>query len=277
MNETVSVDQAIARGRRMLNYPVIGIIFGVSLLSILLQTQRILPSWTVFAGFGLSLVLAWLWWHVMGTKWKIWAFENVRNVHELKKRAIRERLLWPDDSLFANTIPHSRIDREKWAFLQEKFKREDIFHDDPTIPNETIITYARGKNFAEMLLMLGVAALGVYLTAKTDRYVVGPMAILAGTIIAFKEYRQATNREPQIILNEKGIRLFSNRFYDWNEIQNEEVVSERAGKYTRHYYLRFYHRQGSISLKIDNYNTDKERLNSLLILYKGRSRKAPQR
>jgi hypothetical protein len=39
----------------------------------------------------------------MITKWRVWAFENVRNVHELKKRAIQEKLISADSSIFEKT------------------------------------------------------------------------------------------------------------------------------------------------------------------------------
>src|SRR5688572_28161200 len=103
MNETVSVDQAIAKGHRMVNYPVLIIMFGTLGLCLYLEIQKIFPFWIIPVGFGLAFGLAWLWWSIMITKWRLWAFDNVRNVHELKKRAVREKLIWADNSFFEKT------------------------------------------------------------------------------------------------------------------------------------------------------------------------------
>jgi len=273
MNETVSVDEAIARGHRTVNYPIIGIITGVPTLLIVLRTQKLVPPWTVPVSFVVALVLAWLWWSVMVTKWRIWAFENVRNVHELKRRAIREKLIWPDDSLFVNTELRSRANRQKLASLQKKFEQEDVFHDDPNAPKETIIYYARGKNFAEMVLMLGVMGFGIFLLATTGSYVVGTLTSLAGAYAVFHEYRQATNTKPQIILNDKGIQTVFTEFYSWQDIENEEVIIERTRKHT-HRYLVYDHPGGSTRIRIDDYDTNEKSLNKLLILYRGRSKKS---
>lgn len=198
MNETVTVDQAIAKGHRMVNYPVFIIMFGTIGLCFYLGTQKILPFWIVPVGFGLGFGLAWLWWSVMITKWRLWAFENVRNVHELKKRAVQEKLIWADNSIFEKTEIRNSTNKEKWSSLQHKFEKEDEFQDNLTIPNETIIYYSKGGNFLEMIVMLGCLGVGIYLLLKTDNYILGSILSIVGAYFGYKEYKEATNTEPQI-------------------------------------------------------------------------------
>lgn len=272
MNEIVTVDEAIAKGHRMVNYPVFIIMFGTVGLSFYLAIQKILPSWIIPAGFGLAFGLAWLWWSIMITKWRLWAFDNVRNVHELKKRAVQERLIWTDNSIFEKTEIRNSNEKERWSSLQHKFRQEDLFQDDLAIPNETIIYYSKRKNFFEMAIMLGCLGVGIYLLLKTDSYILGSILSIVGGYFGFKEFKEATNTEPQIILNDRGIKTISTDFYDWSEIQNEEVISEGSGKHT-HYYLTYNNPGGAEHLQIDNYDTDQRALNKLLILYRGRSEK----
>jgi hypothetical protein len=272
MNEPVTVDEAIAKGHRMVNYPVFIIMFGTIGLTIYFGAQKIIPTWGFPVGFVLAFGLAWLWWSIMITKWRLWAFDNVRNVQELKKRAVQEKLIWADNSIFEKTEIRSVTDKEKWTSLQHKFKQEDIFQDDLTIPNETIIYYSKGGNFVEMAVMLGCLGVGIYLLVKTDSYILGSILSIVGVYFSFKEYKEATNTEPQIILNEKGIKTISTDFYNWSEIENEEVISEGSGKHT-HYYLTYDHPNGAEHLQIDDYETDQRSLNKLLIVYRGRSKK----
>jgi len=272
MNETITVDEAIAKGHKMVNYPVMIIMFGTIGLTFYLGIQKILPTWIFPIGFILSFGLAWLYWSVMITKWRLWAFDNVRNVHELKKRAVQEKLIWADNSIFEKTEIRNSSDKEKLNSLQHKFKQEDIFQDDLTVPNETIIYYSKGKNFLEMAIMLGCLGIGIYLLLKTDSYILGSILSIAGAYLGFKEYKEATNTKPQIILNDKGIKTISTDFYDWTVIDNEEVISEGSGKHT-HYYLTYEHPDGVEHLQIDDYDTDQRNLNKLLILYRGRNKK----
>jgi hypothetical protein len=272
MNETVTVDEAISKGQRMVNYPVMIIMFGTIGLTLYLGIQKIIPTWGFPVGFVLAFGLAWLWWSFMITKWRLWAFDNVRNVHELKKRAIQEKLIWADNSIFEKTEIQNASDKEKLTTLQNKFRQEDLFQDDLTIANETVIYYSKGKNFIEMAVMLGCLGVGVYLLLKTDSYILGSILSIVGAYFGFKEYKEATNTEPQIIINDKGIKTISTDFYNWSAIENEEVISESSGKYT-HYYLTYDHPNGAEHLQIDDYDTDQRSLNKLLILYRGRNMK----
>jgi hypothetical protein len=274
MNESVTVDEAISKGLRMVNYPAFIILIGTIELTAYLSIQKIIPTWGLAVGFILAIGLAWLWWSIMITKWRIWAFDNVRNVHELKKRAIQEKLIWPDNSnsIFEKTEIRSAADKEKLASLKNKFNQEDLFQDDLAIANETIIYYSRSKNFLEMIFTLLSLVGGIYLILKTDRYILGSILTIIGAYFSFKEYKEATNTEPQIIINNKGIKTISTDYYSWNDIENEDVVSEGSGNNT-HYFLTYNHPDGAEYLQIDDYNTDQKSLTKLLILYRGRSKK----
>jgi hypothetical protein len=272
MNETVTVDEAISKGNKMVNYPAMLIMFGTIGLTFYLGTQKIIPTWGFLVGFVLAFIFAWLWWSIMITKWRLWAFENVRNVHELKKRAIQEKLIWADNSIFEKTEIRNATDKEKLNSLNNKFKQDDLFQDDLTVENETVIYYSKGKNLVEMAIMLGCLGFGIYLLLKTDSYIIGSIITIVGTYFGYKEYKEATNTEPQIIINDKGIKTISTDFFSWNDIENEEVISQASGKHT-HNYLTYDHPGGTEYLLIDDYNTDQRTLNKLLILYRGRSKK----
>jgi hypothetical protein len=151
-----------------------------------------------------------------------------------------------------------------------KFKQEDLFQDNLTIPGETIIYYSKGKNLVEMLFMLACLGAGIYLFVTKDSYVFGSILSVVGAFLSYREFKEATNREPQIILNDKGIQTVSTEFYEWAEISDEDVISEGSGKHT-HYYLVYQHPAGAEHLQIDDYNTDQKKLTKLLILYRGRN------
>jgi len=271
MYERVTVDEAIAKGHRMVNYPAIAIIFGVQILCICLGALRILSLWAIPVGFVLSIPLGWLYWSVMITKWRLWAFENVRNVHELKKRAVQEKLIWPDNSVLEQTEIRSWAEKEKWLSLQNKFGQEDLFVDDQSVPGETIIYYSKGKNFFEMAVMLGCFGTGLYILIASDHYIVGSLLSLVGVYAAYQEYKEATNKAPQIVINDQGIKTSSTPFYPWADIEQEEVIREGSGKHVNHY-LTYTYPEGSERLKIDDFETDQKSLNKLLRIYRGRSR-----
>jgi len=70
MND-VSVDEAIAKGKRMVIYPVRIIwIVGIS-ISFFLLSKQLIPLWVCGVGFLVSLLLSWLYWGYIVTKWRL--------------------------------------------------------------------------------------------------------------------------------------------------------------------------------------------------------------
>ena len=272
MFKTVSVDEALKKGHKMVITPSLIIIFLTLLLSLFLGVERIIPFYFIPIGFLLSFILAWLYWSVMITKWRLWAFDNVRNVHELKKRAILEKLIWKDGSVFEKMEIRNTAEKEKWQSLQEKFKQEDIFDNDLTISNETIIYYSKGKVFIGIIASLLFLGAGIYLLIYTKSYIMGPVFILIGLYSTYKEFKESTNTKPQIILNEQGIETSSTPFYKWADITNEEAISVYASKNHTNYYLTYNHPKGKERLLINEFDTNQKALNKLLVIYRGRNK-----
>jgi len=73
-------------------------------------------SITVIVLFCGCFVAAWLWWSVQVPKWRLWAYERVDDIPELKRRAIEAQLIWPDGSIFSRTeiksVAHAARERE---------------------------------------------------------------------------------------------------------------------------------------------------------------------
>lgn len=107
--ETVTIDQAIARGTRVVNFPVWGLlatpvallIFGRGAPGALIGPG--LVDRTLVIAFALCFLGAWLWWSIQVPKWRLWAYERVTDIPELKRRAIEAQLIWPGNHAFGIT------------------------------------------------------------------------------------------------------------------------------------------------------------------------------
>ncbi|MEP7318415.1 MAG: hypothetical protein ABI921_06730 [Panacibacter sp.] len=82
MFETVTVDEAIKKRHRMVTYPVIAIIVILNGFIFYSIFQHSIEGWYSVTGILLSIAIAWLYWSIMITRWRLWAFDNVRNVHD---------------------------------------------------------------------------------------------------------------------------------------------------------------------------------------------------
>lgn len=270
MSHETTIDEAIRNGQRMVTYPSLGLMMAILAVSTWGLVSGTIAGPLALLGIFGAFAAAWLWWSIAIPRWKVEAFGQVRNVHALKKRAIQEKLIWPDASVWAKTEIWTAADRATWSDLQRKFEQEDEFHDDAAVPAETIIYYSRTKNLVEMGVMLACLGFGVMWLLVGREPVVGVLAVAAGAFFGYREYREATNTTPQIILNSKGMATVEVPFVPWPAISGEEAVVEGYGRYMRNY-LVYTHPGGRVKLMIEDFDTDRRRLNALLALYRGRA------
>lgn len=261
----MTVKKAILRGHLVVNIPVLIIMIGTAFVFIIITNVYNLPQGFPLIGFGLGFILAWLYWSLSITKWKIWAFERVRNVHELKSRAILEGLIWKDDHIFGKTEIWSGSEKNKWHSIKIKFDEADIFIDDSSISTETIIEYKNSDINVLVLTTIGIIG-GAYLVYE-NKLIVGISFVLLGIIINRLVKRKVTKF---FIINSVGIKKPKTKFFHWSTIKNEKIIKQNFGKNTKFYLT--YTREGNIEkIDIDKLEIDVSVLYDLLKIYRGRN------
>jgi hypothetical protein len=106
MKGSLSVKQAIRRGLLVVNGPVLVLLLGPLGVFALLIDHRVLSRQYNWIGLPVLLagfVLAWLWWSLSVPRWRIWAYERVENVEDLKEQAVAVGLTWPEGHLLGRT------------------------------------------------------------------------------------------------------------------------------------------------------------------------------
>lgn len=246
--------------------------FGVAVITLYLGIQKLIPGWSYPVGVALAYGMAWLWWKIASSKWQSWAFHNVRNVHELRKRAVQEILIGSDNNVIETIESQQAEDKEKLSALQNKFKQDDLFEDDFTIPNETTIYYSKRKNRLAIAIMSICLIIGICGFILSVTYIYSAITIFVGLYFGLKYYKNMQDQQPQIILNIKGIQTISTKHFNWKEIRNDQVIVELTDRHIS-YFLYYEHPDGVEHLQIDNYSTDQRNLSRLLVLYRERSKR----
>lgn len=269
MFETVTVDEAIARGKRMLTYPSLAIFFWGWAIFFFLGVKTLVPFWFSLAGFVPAGLLAWLYWSVTVTRWRLWAFENVRNVHELQKRAIKKQLLAKDGKFIQKTEIWTDDQKAKWELLQDKFKLDDVFTDDYAVPAETIIHYSKTKAlFAFIFGLVFLAGSGWLLTQDDSRFA-AVAGLFIGGLMFILGLRHYLNRQPQIILSNDGVQLANTPFYNWAQVTGEDTELVRRGKSST-MYLKYNCPEGEKRVEINELEQSSSAIENLLRVYRGR-------
>ncbi|MBD1387323.1 hypothetical protein IDJ75_18685 [Mucilaginibacter rigui] len=274
MFETVTVKQAIQHGRKMVLLPMLIIFGGILGGSIYLAfVQHIFFALPI--GIWVGIIAAFVYRSIMITKWRLWAFENVRKVHELKTEASKALLLPVKDNFFEKTEIRTAAEKAKWLTLQQRFDKPDplFFEEDPEVPAETIVRYSVMKKILWSLVfsVSFFAGLGLlYLGKETSNYVFGGVMTMFGGVFMCVCFKDALNRTPQIILNSEGMATVKTPFYPWRSISDEKVIVRGSGK-GQTTYLTYTCPTGYTELVLDDFTVSPRQLGHLIQVYRGRS------
>jgi hypothetical protein len=277
MNE-ISIDKAIKKGHRMINRPMLIIccITFVTFLSLNSFFEKHLITGLLFVILMLfSMILfPFIYRGFVLPKWKIWAFKNVRNVHELKKRAIQEDLLFEKQNIFTKIEFLSKKEKSEWKLIELKFDKEDIFIDVPTIPQETIIYFSKKKNIGAIIIMSICIWLSitVIIASKLEftTIILALLFLVIGLYFGYDYFKFFLNSKPQIILTKEGIKTVSTKFEKWENVENEKVINEGKGK-KPNFYLTYKYQNGTEKLRINRLTTNQAKLEKLMQIYRGRN------
>lgn len=269
MQNTVTVEKAIRRGKWIIIYPSFLIfalgIFLTICISVIYDNLKFATT-----GIVLGILLPFVYRFFVITPWKIWAFENVRNVHQLRQKAYEEGLTFSQDNVNFFEF-RSTNQKEKLKKLDEKFLQEDVFQDDLLLSKEMIIYFSIFKAVCTIIIW-GSIGFGSYIYFAS----IGKKAIIIVLLvvyIVFLNIRNLVNRNPQIKLSNKGIQLKSEEFFSWGNIRDEKLVVERNyGRLfkRRKKYLTFFADDSYQSILIDPLNISFDDLENALQVYRVR-------
>jgi hypothetical protein len=200
-----------------------------------------------------------------------WAFSCVRNVHELKKRLILLGHI-SENNIFFSYLENSTEKDIKYWKIRLKFAQEDIFEDDATIPEETVLYYSKKISIVIIMLMIPFFALGILIllfavdTKEPAAALFGIFFLIMAIILGyFFGYKKLINREPQLILNDKGIASRKTGFHKWEEIEYVSI-------FTTIYEASLLFTGGKIEIHELNIKNNGIKLSKLLMVYRERNK-----
>lgn len=273
MNDSVTVSDAIRKGKQFILYPsvlmiLLPILFGVY-FSVSYNNLNI-----IYIGIALGLILPFAYKFIVITKWKIWAFENVRNVHLLRKKAYEAGITFSQDNINYFEF-RSKIQKKKLEELDRKFLEKDVFNDDLLIPTEMIIHFSIFKAIINIIIWGCVLWFGIYLFNDIKYKFPSTIIIFVSIYFLFIKFKNLANRKPQILMNNKGIQIQNDEFISWFYIKNEEIVVQRNyGKIKmKKKYLSFFVENSEKFVLINFYDISSAKLEYVLQVYRVRYQK----
>jgi hypothetical protein len=231
----VTVDEAIKKGRWQLLWMLIIILFGTMGLFafVLLHFNSGDIIWVNAVGtvlvFILPALLATSYYFFMLPRWRIWAFTQVRNVHELKQRAILGKIYPKENSYVWRLEIKTAEQKQQILELEQKFALPDVFVDDYNLPFETSYAYSKVQNVFYLLFTSAAAFGGIAFLVQRE-FLPGIMLLLCGGVFGYMTYKRMSTTGPVLTISNDGITTLKNGFHSWAGIKNEQIFYVRAGK-----------------------------------------------
>jgi hypothetical protein len=165
----------------------------------------------------------------MFPRWQIWAFSNVRNVHELKQRAILRQIYPKDNSFTWRLIITSAEQKQQILELEHKFALPDVFADDYSIPFETSYSYSKIENLIYLLVTVVMTVAGTVFLIQ-GAFLFSGVLLLGGCSFGFMTYKRMSVIGPVLTLSKDGITTKESGFHRWQDIKNEQLFWVSAGQ-----------------------------------------------
>ena len=105
----ISVRKAISIGTVWINLPVLPIMFAPVTLFVLFSGEALNKKASgsdlllLLGMFVLGFGLSWACWSFMVPRWRLWAWARVDDAQDLRRRAVRAGLIWPEGHVFEKT------------------------------------------------------------------------------------------------------------------------------------------------------------------------------
>lgn len=119
--------QAVTRGYWTVNSAVMLVMLGVPMLTWGIVTLLGHPEWATIAAvlvFFPSWPAAWLTWSFLITHWRLWAYERVDNLDELKALGVSAKLLWPEGHARERTEIRTAAQQQRIRELEQAWARK---------------------------------------------------------------------------------------------------------------------------------------------------------
>ncbi|MGB3607198.1 hypothetical protein [Psychroserpens sp.] len=271
----ISVNKAINYGQFMVNLPVLLFLVGTPLIVFYLVNIFDFPQWLGIIGFFLGIILSWFAWSILITKWRIWAFSSVNNVHELRRKAIQKKLIWKTGTIFEKTEYRSKKDKLSLKKLEEKFNLEDVFEEDPKLSKEVKIYYSIATAlFVIIFLSFGfIAGVCLIIDDSILKICFGFFLAVISLFVIIENIKNIMNRQPQIIIDAEGIKATNEDFRHWSDIYDEQILTEGYGSSAEHYLIFGDASSNYTKIDIVNLTTTPSKLENILRTYRIRYNK----
>lgn len=270
-HKSISPLKAVRVGYFLINIFSLLIFFASFIVLFILTHRDIFPFWVFMpGGFLVATLVAWLYWSITITYWRIWAYTRVDDPVELTQLAIDAQLIHRQGSIFNKTEIRTALQKAKILELEKRkaIIRQEEFKDDLNIPKSTILKYSNFEHYEYLFWGVLVTISSVYLTVTTLNGFIGFILISLGLLVIIYAIYKMRKIFPNLTIDHEGITL-RELTHKWQDISDENAEYHGFGK-SRIAYLSFLSSGVPIAVRLNEYDLSAAEMRKLLVTYRGR-------
>ncbi|TDP59443.1 hypothetical protein [Flavobacterium dankookense] len=282
MHNQFSIEEAIHKGKLSIVYTMLIFLLVCPVVSIFIfsnyEHEIIHQLWLPIAlwiGLIIGFIFMKLYWNYASLKWQFWAFENVRNVHELKRKALENKLISEKNFILVRKFKNRDYERHKKVErIRKNFEEKDIHYDDFSVPKEMEVKIPKANSLIVFIIGVFVVVMAIksYLDQSVKMY--QSLIILAlGILLLLSGLLALIDKKPQLILNSNGIKINKKDFISWNEINQIYVEKGQDGNSVTHHLIIKPTMNKDIKFRIDGYDKKPYLIEKAIQIYRTRHKK----
>lgn len=242
MKKQVTVKEAIDRGQKTISYPTYGIMIVGIMFSIFLFTTDFSILFSILFLLSSIIIFPWIYWSFAIVHWRIWAFSNVEDVYELKRKAIEVKLIFPDHYPFNKTEIRTSQQKKNLEKIEPKLDAPEIdyfIYASGKLPKEMKIYNSKRNIIMSYTFYVFLLSIGILLFFHDNAAIekkVTAIGIIGVAIFLMLSKKSVNLKTPQLIINQKGIQTINTHFIPWENIKSIQPIPENES-WTSNYFL----------------------------------------
>ncbi|MFZ1692574.1 MAG: hypothetical protein WAT74_05165, partial [Flavobacteriales bacterium] len=209
-------------------------------------------------------------WAISITRWRIWSFQHVRNIHELLEAAESEGLIEPSGDWLERLEIRTRAQRECLRQLETRIAEPDSPADDISVPHESIIRYSKQKLTGGLLLAIALCCYLAYHYSNSGFDTI-TVAIVGAFVVYYAWFgvRRCFRNTVVLRVDSNAIVVKEVKRIPWDHLVRASVIQEKASDDTRNL-LKIEHDQTTTEIDLEGVDITTEKLRHALKVHRYR-------
>lgn len=223
-----------------------------------------------FLSFSIPLFLSVLYVQINIGSWKIWAYENVNNLHMFHRKALAEGIFSKKSGFLF--LRKDQRDKIKEIETSLRFSKEKVSKQYIQKNHQLTYYYSRTTILVELLFIIPFTVISFIETSNIESLsrisfenLLSIVFGMIGLYFSTKKIFNLIDRKPKLIINNQGIKNRNGKVIKWNQFSSARI--KRKGGYSgfNREVLELLSKNNNIEIKLNGLSINQHEISDYLL------------